>query len=73
MENSNQDRQFIERVESAYDAMHCPACDAKAALMMVGWNPQLGTWAVYPVFSCDTPGCEFSMTAESAWTPVLMP
>lgn len=70
MEVNNQEPEYIARVDSAVEAMHCPECGQRAALMAVVWNPYAGVYTVAPVFSCDTPDCEFSVEAEAAWTPV---
>lgn len=69
MDMDNEDIEYIARVQSAYTAMHCPACGAKAALMAYGWNWRMGAFVVAPVFSCDTPDCEFNHEADTAWTP----
>lgn len=73
MDHSHHDPEYVARVDSAFDAMHCPDCGAKAHLMALSWNSTHGSYVVSPVFCCNTPECEFSVDSEAAWTPVLMP
>lgn len=63
-------KDYAERVQEAMDLVHCPTCGAKAAVMAFGWSDSFGAFIVAPVFSCDTPGCEFSTPAEASWTAV---
>lgn len=70
MDIDNMDPEYVEHVQSAMDALHCPACGGKAYQMSLGWSHDLGAFIVAPVFSCDTPGCEYNSESDLVWTPV---